>query len=141
MASSDAEVRVAITFATARNVGSGGQQSVNVRAALGPRQPGLVGAGTAFDHPPDGLRVPDVFQQIRIEQNDVGQLASHDARVRQIAHRLEGEGYDVQADVAGFPQLDTIGGCRPDVIANKPGERKVIEVETPDSVGSARDEG
>jgi hypothetical protein len=27
------------------------------------------------------------------------------------------------------------------VIAKKPGERKVIEVETPDSVGSARDEG
>lgn len=67
--------------------------------------------------------------------------SKHDARVRRIAEKLERQGYDVQADVSGFPQPDTIGGYRPDVIAKKPGERKVIEVETPDSVGSARDEG
>ncbi len=65
----------------------------------------------------------------------------HDARVRRIAQKLGRDGYNVQADVSGFPQPDTIRGCRPDVIAKKPGERKVIEVETPDSVGSARDEG
>ena len=67
--------------------------------------------------------------------------SKHDARVRKIAQRLEREGYDVKADIAGFPQPDTIGGYRPDVIARKPGQRRVIEVETPDSVGSARDEG
>ena len=67
--------------------------------------------------------------------------SKHDAHVRKIARRLERQGYDVQADVTGFPQPNAIGGYRPDVIAKKPGERKVIEVETPDSVGSARDEG
>lgn len=66
--------------------------------------------------------------------------SKHDARVRQLAERLDRQGYDVQADVRGFPQPDTIDGYRPDLVAKKPGERKVIEVETPDSVGSARDE-
>jgi hypothetical protein len=66
--------------------------------------------------------------------------SKHDTRVRRIAEKLERQGYDVQADVSGFPQPATIGGYQPDVIAKKPGERKVIEVETPDSVASARDQ-
>ena len=70
-----------------------------------------------------------------------GSQSKHDGRVRRLAEKLERQGYDVQADVSGFPQPDTIGGYRPDVVAKKPGERKVIEVETRDSVGSARDEG
>ena len=64
----------------------------------------------------------------------------HDALVRKIAGQLDKQGYDVQADVGGFPQPDTIGGLRPDVIAKKPGERKIIEVETPDSLKDARAE-
>lgn len=66
--------------------------------------------------------------------------SKHDGRVRRIAQKLERDGYDVQADVTGFAQPDTIGGYRPDVIAKKPGQRKIVEVETPDSVDRARDQ-
>ena len=64
----------------------------------------------------------------------------HDAEVRRTARGLERRGYAVEADVRGFPQPDTIGGYRPDVVAKKGRERKIIEVETTDSVGSARDQ-
>ncbi len=64
----------------------------------------------------------------------------HNEKVRQIANQLDKQGYDVQADVSGFPKPDTIGGLRPDVIAKKPGERKIIEVETPDSLNDTRAE-
>ena len=66
--------------------------------------------------------------------------SKHDAEVRKTANRLKKQGYDVQADVSGFKQPDTIGGFRPDVIGKKGNQRKIIEVETPDSVGSARDQ-
>lgn len=65
----------------------------------------------------------------------------HDAVVRRIAKDLEQQGYNVKADVSGFRKPDTIRGYRPDVVAKKGRERKIIEVETPDSVGSARDRG
>ncbi len=66
--------------------------------------------------------------------------SKHDTEVRRTASGLERRGYDVKADVKGFPQPGTIGGYRPDVVATKGGERKIVEVETPDSVGSARDQ-
>ena len=65
--------------------------------------------------------------------------SKHDAKVEQIAKNLQKQGYKVAADVKGFKQPDTMGGVRPDVVATKPGERKIIEVETPQSVDSARD--
>ena len=65
--------------------------------------------------------------------------SKHDAKVKQIAQSLQKQGYEVAADVKGFKQPDTMGGVRPDVVATKPGERKIIEVETPQSVDSARD--
>ena len=67
--------------------------------------------------------------------------SKHDAEVRKTARRLERQGYDVQADVAGFRQPDTLGGYRPDVVARKGRQRKIVEVETPESVDSARDRG
>lgn len=63
----------------------------------------------------------------------------HDAEVRRIAKDLKEKGYKVKADVSGFKKPDTIRGYRPDVVAKKGRERKIVEVETPDSVGSARD--
>ena len=66
--------------------------------------------------------------------------SKHDAEVRRIANGLERRGYTVKADVKGFPQPNTIGGYRPDVVATKGSERKIVEVETPDSVGSTRDQ-
>ena len=67
--------------------------------------------------------------------------SKHDAEVEKTARRLERQGYDVQADLAGFRQPDTIAGYRPEVVARKGRERKIVEVETPESVDSARDRG
>ena len=66
--------------------------------------------------------------------------SKHDAEVRKTANTLKRKGYDVKADVKGFAQPDTIGGFRPDVVAKKGKERVIVEVETPDSVDSARDQ-
>jgi len=65
--------------------------------------------------------------------------SKHDALVREIARELKKKGFDIAADVRGFPTPDTIGGSRPDVVARKGKARKIVEVETPDSVGSTRD--
>ena len=65
----------------------------------------------------------------------------HDAEVRRIAKDLQKKGYNVTADVSGFRKPYTVRGYRPDVVAKKGRERKIIEVETPDSVGSARERG
>ncbi len=65
--------------------------------------------------------------------------ARHDAAVRKIAKGFEQRRYEVKADVSGFQRPDTLGGYRPDVVAIKGRERKIVEVETPESVDSARD--
>ena len=65
--------------------------------------------------------------------------SQHDAEVTRQAKELEKQGWEVEADVPGFPQPKTTGGVRPDVDARKGGQRKIIEVETPDSVDTARD--
>ena len=65
--------------------------------------------------------------------------SKHDTQVRRIAKDLKNKGYDVKADVKGFAQPKTVGGYRPDVIATKGKQRKIIEVETTESVASARD--
>ncbi len=66
--------------------------------------------------------------------------SKHDLEVRSIAKKRASQGYKVKADVSGYPKPDTIRGYRPDVIATKRKERKIYEVETPDSVKSARDQ-
>jgi len=66
--------------------------------------------------------------------------SKHDAEVRRIARELVNKGYNVEADIRDFTQPKTIGGHRPDVIAKKGSERKIVEVETPDSKDSARDQ-
>jgi len=68
-----------------------------------------------------------------------GSQSKHDTEVRREAKKLKDQGYDVKADVSGYKQPDTIGGFRPDVVGTKGKQRKVIEVETPESVDSARD--
>lgn len=67
--------------------------------------------------------------------------SKHDAEVRRIAEQLKTKGYEVKADVPGHKRPDTIGGYRPDVMAQKGAERKIVEVETPESRGTARDLG
>ena len=63
----------------------------------------------------------------------------HDTEVKRLAQDLKAKGYDVDADIRGFPQPDT-RGYRPDVVGTKGKQKKIIEVETIDSVGSARDQ-
>ena len=70
----------------------------------------------------------------------VKQQSRHDAEVARFARRCERGGYDVKADIKGYPQPDTIGGYRPDVVATKGTARKIVEVETTASVDSARDQ-
>ena len=65
----------------------------------------------------------------------------HDKKVKQLAENFEKKGYDVKADIPNYKQPSTIGGYRPDVIAVKGNSKTVIEVETPDSVNTARDRG
>ena len=67
--------------------------------------------------------------------------SKHDTAVRRLANQYKRQGYDVEADVKGFSKPDTIGGYRPDVVAKKGKQRKIVEVETTESVSSARDEG
>ena len=63
----------------------------------------------------------------------------HDRQVQIEANRYSRNGFKVWADIKGWPQPDTIGGYRPDVIAYNNGNYTVIEVETTDSVNIARD--
>ena len=64
----------------------------------------------------------------------------HDAEVRKTANSLKRRGFDVKADIKGFSQPPTIGGYRPDVTAVKGQEKKIVEVETTESVRSSRDQ-
>lgn len=65
--------------------------------------------------------------------------SKHDRKVREIAKDYEHRGYNVSADVPGYPQPPAIGGYRPDVVARKSGHETIVEVETPDSLNSPRD--
>ena len=65
--------------------------------------------------------------------------SAHDAEVRRTANEFKQKGFDVKADVPGFTQPDTIGGYRPDVVATSGRQKKIVEVETTESAGSARD--
>lgn len=64
----------------------------------------------------------------------------HDTEVRRIAKGLKAQGFTVEADVSGFPTPGTIGGFRPDVVATSGRRRRIVEVETAESVSSARDQ-
>jgi len=65
--------------------------------------------------------------------------SKHDKKVKEIASDYAQKGFDVKADVKGFSRPVTIGGFRPDVVATKGKLKTIIEVETPDSIDSARD--
>jgi len=61
---------------------------------------------------------------------------AHDRRVEQIARKLKGEGWNVKSDLPGYEKPSPIGQDSriPDIEATKRGHRKLIEVETPDSL-------
>lgn len=68
--------------------------------------------------------------------------SAHDRRVRTLANELRNEGWDVQADLPNFDQPDPIGndGRIPDILATLGNRTKIIEVETPRTVDSHREQ-
>jgi len=64
----------------------------------------------------------------------------HNSQVRKDVEKLVDQGFKVKADIPGYQQPGTIGGYRPDYVATKGPKRIVGEVETCDSVDSARDQ-
>ena len=61
---------------------------------------------------------------------------THDRKVRELARDLKKQGYTVKADIGRYQRPSPIGRARarPDIEATKSGRRKIIEVETPKSL-------
>src|SRR4030043_1500018 len=66
--------------------------------------------------------------------------AEHDREVRKVANEYLKRGYKVLADLPNQERPDTVKGVRPDLSVKKKGHETLNEVETPESVESARDE-
>lgn len=66
----------------------------------------------------------------------------HDSRVRQISRKLTKENWRVKADISGYDKPSPIGKDkkRPDIEATKKGHRRLIEVETPESLEKDREQ-
>jgi len=60
----------------------------------------------------------------------------HDTKVNQIAKRLQRQGYKIKADLPGYFCPAPIGKGKkvPDIEAKKGAKRKIIEVETPETI-------
>lgn len=68
---------------------------------------------------------------------------THDRKVREVARNLRKQGYTVRADgVRGYKRPRPIGKERriPDIEAARSGTRKIIEVETPSSLRSDKEQ-
>lgn len=62
--------------------------------------------------------------------------AKHNSKVKQIAKRLKNKGWQVRADIPGYERPDPIGKEKriPDITAQKRGAKKIIEIETPETI-------
>ena len=71
-----------------------------------------------------------------------GSQTQHDDAVKREANALKKAGWVVNADIPGFPTPSPIGAGKrvPDIAAEKRGHRRLIEVETPDSLASASEQ-
>ena len=69
-------------------------------------------------------------------------LSTHDRKVRQVARELEKQGYTVRADIRGRKQPHPVGPSKlvPDIEAIKDGRRKIVEVETPTSLKTDKEQ-
>lgn len=56
--------------------------------------------------------------------------SAHDKGVKTQARKLDRAGWNVRADVPGYPNPPTVAGRIPDVYATKPGGTRIVEVET-----------
>ena len=70
-------------------------------------------------------------------KRSVASQTKHDRAIRAEANNYKKRGYEVQADVSGYPQPPTVGGYRPDLMVKKGGQRTIVEVETEDSLNTA----
>ena len=68
--------------------------------------------------------------------------SEHDAKVRQLARKFRKDGWNVDADIPGFNQPEPIGQDDriPDIHARKAGAERIVEVETPETMESDRDQ-
>ena len=64
----------------------------------------------------------------------------HDNKVRRIAAAYLGMGYDVRADLPDYTRPKAIRGRIPDVVATKGKTTKIVEVETPETFRSHKDQ-
>ncbi len=62
--------------------------------------------------------------------------SKHDEKVKEKANSLKRQGWKVKADVKGYDRPDPIGKYKriPDIQAEKAGARKIIEIETKDTM-------
>ena len=65
--------------------------------------------------------------------------SKHDSEVKKVALEFKKKGFDVDADIPGFKRPKPIKHYIPDVVAKKGHQKKIVEVETPDSKGTPRD--
>lgn len=68
------------------------------------------------------------------------QQSKHDKGVQASAEYYNQQGYNVQADIPGFARPETVGGRRPDVIAQNNQETVIVEVETKESLEKDREQ-
>lgn len=66
--------------------------------------------------------------------------SEHNNMVEKIAKEYKRKGYDVDADLEGWDPPKNIGGVRPDIRARRGGHETPLEVETPGTVSSKRDQ-
>ena len=71
-----------------------------------------------------------------------GSQNEHDKVVRREAKNLVRNGWTVRADLPGYEPPKPIGkkGVVPDIVASKRGHTRIVEVETPDSLDSDREQ-
>ena len=71
-----------------------------------------------------------------------GSQNEHDKVVRREAKNLVRNGWTVRADLAGYEPPEPIGkkGVVPDIVAAKRGHTRIVEVETPDSLDSDKEQ-
>lgn len=70
------------------------------------------------------------------------QQTKHDKKVRKIAQQYKNQEFKVKADLPGFERPECIGKYRrrPDVEAVKGRKREIVEVETPETLKTDKDQ-
>ena len=65
-------------------------------------------------------------------KRSIPQQSKHDKKVTQLAEEHKNKGWQVSADISGYPRPRPIGKNRhiPDLVVTKAGAKKIIEVET-----------